>query len=182
MSQFPSTSLVTSQCFGTIKEDLYFSNVFYTEVDKVTVHWATRCCTVLSVGKSHTWNTLGDKRDLSHAVTNSTLSACCAVHSFTDTPTLTQIPVPTLNSHFPHTLYLRHILPQHTHIIPRPITTNLDPQNMWHNYIKLCSEKCILFIILFSTVYIKNTPTCFEPCHSSSSGTHIFITPAIYVR
>jgi hypothetical protein len=39
-----------------------------------------------------------------------------------------------------------------------------------------------LYYLLFNTVYIKNNPTCFEPCHSLSSGTQIFIKPAIYVR
>jgi hypothetical protein len=33
-----------------------------------------------------------------------------------------------------------------------------------------------LLLLLFNTVYIKNNPTCFEPCHSSSSGTQLFIT------
>ena len=40
---------------------------------------------------------------------------------------------------------------------------------------------CTLYCLLFNTVYIKNSPTCFEPCHSLSSGTQLFITPAIYV-
>jgi hypothetical protein len=38
-----------------------------------------------------------------------------------------------------------------------------------------------LYYLLFNTVYIKNSPTCFELCHSSSSGTQLFIIPAIYV-
>ena len=50
--------------------------------------------TVLTVGMSHTWSNLADKRDLTHTVptlTISVLSASCAVHSFTDTFALTQI-------------------------------------------------------------------------------------------
>jgi hypothetical protein len=38
-----------------------------------------------------------------------------------------------------------------------------------------------LYYLLFNTVYIKNSPTCFELGYSSSSGTQLFITPAIYV-
>jgi hypothetical protein len=38
-----------------------------------------------------------------------------------------------------------------------------------------------LYYLLFNTVYIKNSPTCFELCYSSSSGTQLFITPAIHV-
>jgi hypothetical protein len=38
-----------------------------------------------------------------------------------------------------------------------------------------------LYYLLFNAVYIKNSPTCFEPCYSSSPGTELFITPAIYV-
>jgi hypothetical protein len=38
-----------------------------------------------------------------------------------------------------------------------------------------------LYFLLFNTVCIKNNPTCFEPCHSLSSGTQLFITPAIYI-
>jgi len=48
------------------------------------------CCTVLTAGKSHTWNTLSATRDLSHALptlTNSILSVSCGVHTFTVTVT-----------------------------------------------------------------------------------------------
>jgi hypothetical protein len=38
-----------------------------------------------------------------------------------------------------------------------------------------------LYYLLLNTVYIKNSPTCFEPCHSLSSRTQLFITLAIYV-
>jgi hypothetical protein len=38
-----------------------------------------------------------------------------------------------------------------------------------------------VYYLLFNTVYIKNSPTCFEQWHSSFSGTQLFITPAIYV-
>jgi hypothetical protein len=38
-----------------------------------------------------------------------------------------------------------------------------------------------LYYLLFNTVYIKNSPTCFQLCYSLSSGTHLFITPAIDV-
>jgi hypothetical protein len=38
-----------------------------------------------------------------------------------------------------------------------------------------------LYYVLFNTVYIKNSPTCFELCYSSPSGTQLFITPAIYI-
>jgi hypothetical protein len=34
-----------------------------------------------------------------------------------------------------------------------------------------------LYYLLFNTVYIKNSPTCFELCYISSSGTQLFITP-----
>jgi hypothetical protein len=36
-----------------------------------------------------------------------------------------------------------------------------------------------LYYLLFNTVYIKNSPTCFELCYSSSSGNQLFITQAI---
>jgi hypothetical protein len=39
-----------------------------------------------------------------------------------------------------------------------------------------------VYYLLFNTIYIKNSAKCFEPCHSSSSGTQLFITPVIYVR
>jgi hypothetical protein len=32
-----------------------------------------------------------------------------------------------------------------------------------------------LYYLLFNTVYIKNIPACFEPCHSSSSGTQLLL-------
>jgi hypothetical protein len=38
-----------------------------------------------------------------------------------------------------------------------------------------------LYYLLFNTVYIKNSPTSFELCYSLSSGTQLFITPAIDV-
>jgi hypothetical protein len=38
-----------------------------------------------------------------------------------------------------------------------------------------------LYYLLFNTVYIKNSRICFELCYSSSSGTELFITPAIDV-
>jgi hypothetical protein len=41
--------------------------------------------------------------------------------------------------------------------------------------IKSCSDKCTLYYLLFNTVYIKNSPARFEPCHSSSSGTRFVI-------
>jgi hypothetical protein len=43
------------------------------------------CCTVLTVGKWHMWNTLGDTSDIIHAVPTITLSilrTSVAVHSF----------------------------------------------------------------------------------------------------
>jgi hypothetical protein len=38
-----------------------------------------------------------------------------------------------------------------------------------------------LYYLLFNAVYIQNSPTCFELCYSSSSGTQLFITSAIGV-
>jgi len=46
------------------------------------------CCTVLTVGMSHAWNTLGETRDLSQAIPTITLckfSASLAILSFTNT-------------------------------------------------------------------------------------------------
>jgi hypothetical protein len=37
-----------------------------------------------------------------------------------------------------------------------------------------------LYYLIFNRVYIKNSPTCFELCYSSSSGTQLFITPYVY--
>jgi hypothetical protein len=39
-----------------------------------------------------------------------------------------------------------------------------------------------LYYLLFNTVYIKNSSTCFELCYSSSSGAQRFIIPATHVR
>jgi hypothetical protein len=66
---------------------------------------------------------------------------------------------------------------------------------LWsHRYLVICQfpscylgcnlqlyNKCTLYYLLFNTVYIKNSPTCFELCYSSSSWTQLFVTPAIYV-
>ena len=81
ISQFSPTSSVIPQLFGTIKRTLYRER----QIPCVPEHgW----CTVLTVCKSHTWNSLGDKSELNHTVptlTNSILSASCVVNLFTDT-------------------------------------------------------------------------------------------------
>jgi hypothetical protein len=54
------------------------------------------------------------------------------------------------------------------------------------HYIKLYKivfpQMYTLYYLLFNTLYIKNSPTCFKPCYSSSSETQLYITPDIDVR
>jgi hypothetical protein len=59
-----------------------------------------------------------------------------------------------------------------------PVSLVIDTQPLHKTVFR---QMYTLYYLLFNTVGIKNSPVCFEPCHSSSSGTQLFITPAIYI-
>ena len=107
--------------FFTIKK-YYCTQFCIQKKPKSLCNWKTVALHSANSGEvPHTESTRW-LHDPSHAVptfTITVLSASCAVHSFTNTHTLTQILIRQLNSNISLTLYLRHTSLYTINVIPR---------------------------------------------------------------